>query len=129
LGAAIAGALFGPVIGTVANAVGRKATFSAVMVVSLVLIALAARLRAPAARSGQGMRQLRSALASPTMIAGMWLVALPALVSGVLDVLAPLRLHHLGATSVAIGATFLVAAGVESFISPVAGRLPGRGGR
>ena len=55
--------------------------------------------------------------------------SLPALVSGVLDVLAPLRLHHLGATSVAIGATFLVAAGVESFISPVAGRLSDRRGR
>jgi MFS family permease len=59
----------------------------------------------------------------------MWLVALPALASGVLDVLAPLRLHHLGASAIAVGATFLLAAGAEGTVSPVVGSLSDRRGR
>ena len=42
---------------------------------------------------------------------GIWLTILPAMGFGVLDVLAPLRLDELGASGLAIGATFFVAAG------------------
>ena len=44
------------------------------------------------------------------------------------DVLAPLRLSHLGASASVIGGTFLVAAAIESGISPAAGRLSDRRG-
>ena len=47
---------------------------------------------------------------------------------GVLDVLAPLRLDALGASGLAIGATFFVAAGFEAIISPLAGRIADRRG-
>jgi MFS family permease len=60
---------------------------------------------------------------------GMWLVALPAVASGLLNVLGPLRLHRFGAGAAAIGATFVVAAAVEAAISPAIGSLSDRRGR
>jgi predicted MFS family arabinose efflux permease len=68
----------------------------------------------------------RAALRERSMVAGMWLTALPAAAFGVLDVLAPLRLDALGATSLALGATFFAAAGTEAIISPSAGRAADR---
>jgi MFS family permease len=59
----------------------------------------------------------------------MWLVALPAVASGLLNVLGPLRLHRLGAVAAAIGATYLVSAGIEALISPAVGKLSDRRGR
>jgi MFS family permease len=129
LAAAIGGALFGPVIGTIASAIGRAPTFSAVVVIALVLILLARRLPLTHSASGQGLRQLFGALRWRKIQAGMWLVALPAVASGMINVLGPLRLHRLGATAAAIGATFLVAAGIEALVSPAVGRLSDRRGR
>jgi MFS family permease len=59
----------------------------------------------------------------------MGLVALPALAFGAIGVLAPLRLDELGVSAVAIGATFLVAAGAEAVLSPLLGRVSDRRGR
>jgi len=47
---------------------------------------------------------------------------------GVVDVLAPLRLSHLGVTALIIGATFLASAAIESGLSPLVGRLSDRRG-
>jgi MFS family permease len=129
LGAAIAGALFGPVIGTIATAVGRPALFGAVAVVALMLIALTRGLPSHHVPSRQGVRNLVGAFAQPRVAAGMWLVALPAIASGLISVLGPLRLHRLGAGAAAIGATFLAAAAVEAAITPAAGSLSDRRGR
>jgi MFS family permease len=129
LAAAIGGALFGPVIGTLANAIGRRAAFSVVGVVAVLLIAETRRLPTHHVRSEQGLGELRGALASRGVAIGMWLVALPAVASGVLNVLAPLRLHRLGASALAIGATFLLAAGAEAAITPAIGSLSDRRGR
>jgi len=117
------------VIGTVAGAIGRGPAFSAVVVLSLALIAAGRRLPLTQAPSGQGMRHLWSALADRRLLAGMWLVALPAAVSGSLSVLGSLRLHALGAGAVAIGATFLGAAAVEAVVTPAIGRFSDRRGR
>jgi MFS family permease len=59
----------------------------------------------------------------------LWLMLLPALCSGILNVLGPLRMHRLGAGAVAIGATWLVAAGLETLVAPVVGRVSDRHGR
>lgn len=129
LAAAIAGALFGPVIGTAANAVGRGAAFSAVVLAAVLLAAAAMRLPSPRERSGQGWRDLGPVLSNRGILTAMWLVGLPALVAGLLDVLGPLRLHSLGAGAAAIGATFLCAAAIEAAMSPLTGRLSDRHGR
>lgn len=129
LGAAIGGALFGPVIGVIAGAIGRGPTFSGVVLVSIVLIASARRLRSTHSASGQGLKDLFAALGSRSVLAGSWLVALPAVASGMLNVLGPLRLHRLGASSLGIGATFLLAAALEAILSPAIGSLSDRRGR
>ncbi len=129
LGAAVGGALFGPVIGTVAGAVGRGAAFSGVVVIALVLIDQARRLPLHHAPSGQGLGVLARAMGDRRLLGGMWLVALPATVSGAIAVLGPLRLHRLGAAAVVIGATYLVGAGFEASISPFVGRVSDRLGR
>jgi MFS family permease len=129
LGAAIGGALFGPVIGTLANAIGRAGAFSGVVVVALVLIDQARRLPSTHVASGQGLRDLRLVRNDTATLAAMWLVALPAIASGLLNVLAPLRLHRFGAGAVAIGATFLAATALEAAISPVIGTWSDRRGR
>jgi MFS family permease len=129
LGAAIGGSLFGPVIGTLANAVGRRAAFSGVVIVALLLIAETRRHPSHHVRSGQGLSELRVALAGRGIRMGMWLVTLPAVASGALNVLGPLRLHRFGAGATVIGATFLAAAGAEAVITPGIGSLSDRRGR
>ena len=59
----------------------------------------------------------------------MWLLTLPALFSGAIDVLVPLRLDELGASGLTIGAAFLVAASIEGVLSPLVGRFSDRRGR
>jgi MFS family permease len=129
LGAAIGGALFGPVIGTIATAAGRAATFSGVVVISGALILQARRLPSPKFGTDQGVRAAVAALRDRPIAVGMWLVALPALASGMVNVLGPLRLHRFGGSAAAIGATFLVAAALEAMLSPVIGGLSDRRGR
>jgi MFS family permease len=129
LAAAIAGSLFGPALGTVATATGRPALFGAVGVIAVVLIAQTRALPYRAPDSDQGLRTLAGVLRSPRVRTSMWLMALPAIVSGMLNVLGPLRLHRLGGGAVVIGATFLIAAGIEVASSPLIGSLSDRRGR
>jgi MFS family permease len=129
LGAAIGGALFGPVVGTLATTIGRRAAFSAVVVIALLLIAETRRLPSSHVQSQQGIGDLGAALRHRNVTRGMWLVALPALVSGAISVLGPLRLHRFGASAAAIGAVFLVASAIEAAITPAVGRVSDRRGR
>ena len=129
LAAAIGGALFGPAIGAVATATGRPALFIGIAVLAGVLIVQTTRLPAEAAPSGQGLRTLQGIWRRPGVAAGVWLMALPAIVSGIVNVLGPLRLHRFGATAGAIGATFLVGAAVETALSPLVGSVSDRRGR
>ena len=129
LGAAIGGALFGPAIGTAATALGRGPTFSVVVLAALGLIAAARGVESHHSGSNQGVAALIGALRDGRVVWAMWLVALPAVGSGALSVLGPLRLHRFGAGAAAIGATFLVAAGIEAVISAAIGPLSDRRGR
>ncbi len=130
LAAGIGGALLGPVIGTLAHALGRAPVFSAVVVVAGALAVAVALLPAPSPQPPQpGPRRLLEALRRPGIALGMWLVTLPALASGIINVLAPLRLSALGASAAGIGATFLIAAGAEALVSPAVGRVSDRRGR
>jgi MFS family permease len=63
------------------------------------------------------------------VIFAFWLVALPSILSGCFDVLVPLRLNSLGASGIAVGAAFFIAAGIEAFTAPAIGRLSDRRGR
>jgi MFS family permease len=128
LGAGVVGALFGPVVGAVANRAGTGPAFSAASVVGAILIVAAFAVPAPRTTAPQGLRAALRALRDRQVVAGMWLMALPGIAFGVVDVLAPLRLSRLGASGTVIAATFLCAAAVESALSPLAGRLSDRFG-
>ena len=127
LGAAVVGALFGPIVGIVANQVGTGPAFAGAAVAGAMLMALAFAVAAPPAVPPQPLRAAWPAFRDRQVSAGMWLTLLPGLAFGVMDVLAPLRLSQLGASAEVIGGTFLVAAAIESGISPLAGLSDRRG--
>jgi MFS family permease len=128
LAAAIAGALFGPVLGTAADHIGPEAVFSGVAVAAIALCVPAAREPAPPAEATDLARVVAASRTRAVQL-GVWLVLLPALAAGVLNVLVPLRMDALGAASVAIGGTYLVAAALEAVLSPIVGRISDRRGR
>ncbi|MHB1876981.1 MAG: MFS transporter, partial [Streptosporangiaceae bacterium] len=128
LGAATAGALFGPVIGAIAYQVGTGPAFSGAAVIGAALMAVAFTVPPPHPAEPQGLRATAAALRDSGVRTGLWLTAVPGLGFGVIDVLAPLRLAGLGASALAISATFLVAAGIEAVVTPLAGRISDRGG-
>src|SRR3954447_1231730 len=129
MGAAIAGALLGPVIGVGADLLGFEVVFCGVGVVGLVLIAWT--LRTPGAKPlGDGsLKGLIGSLSNAEVRTGLLLVTVPGLLFGTMSVLGPLKLDELGATSAAIGATWLFPAGFEALVSPMAGRFSDKRGR
>ncbi|MCB2177322.1 MAG: MFS transporter [Actinomycetales bacterium] len=128
-GAAIVGAVGGPVLGVLGDLVGVRAVFGAFVLVPAVLGVLVARRPAPPAvpREG-GLRELGRAFADHGVRVGVWLMVVPSVGFGVLALLVPLRLDARGWSAAAIGAVFLVAAVTEAAASPVAGRLADRHG-
>ncbi len=128
MGAAIAGALLGPVIGVAADLAGFELVFCLIAAVGVGLMIWT--LRTPAAKPlGDGsLRGLVNALGDGRVRTGLLLVTVPGLLFGTLSVLGPLRLDELGATTAAIGAIWLLAAGFEAIVSPLAGRFSDRRG-
>jgi MFS family permease len=129
MAAAIAGALFGPALGAGAEAIGRGPAFALIAAAGLALMAVALRVPAPRIAAVQGATPVRAALADGRVAGGFWLVLLPSMTFGVIDVLVPLRLDVLGAGAFGIAAVFLVAASLEAVVSPIAGRVSDRVGR
>jgi MFS family permease len=129
LGVAIAGALFGPVLGGIASFLGTGPVFSTVGLSALVIAGVALATAAPPKTSRQPISRLWAARRERRIVGGFWLVALPALMFGTLTVLVPLRLSDLGLSAVAIGGVFLVSAGLEASLSPFVGRISDRRGR
>jgi predicted MFS family arabinose efflux permease len=127
IGAAIFGVQLGPVIGALASAIGQEITFSSTVAFG---VALGLWAWATPARAGddEALATPGAALRNGSMLAGMWLTALPAAAFGVLDVLAPLRLDALGASALALGVTFFAAAGCEAAVNPLVGRYTDRRG-
>ena len=129
MGSAIFGALFGPVIGALAVQTSRALAFSTVALLAAGLVVWALRTPAFAPGEAQPLRMLFRALRDRTALTASWLIALPGLVFGAVSVLGPLRLDELGFGGLAIGATWLVAAGLEGTLAPVVGRVSDRRGR
>ena len=128
IGAAVFGALLGPVVGATAEFVGSAAAFSGGGAIALVLVVWAARTEgAPA--TPQPLREIGPAFRDRGFVGGLWLLLLPAFLFGVVLVLIPLELAALGWGAAAIGALFLVNAGLEATVSPLIGRFSDRRGR
>jgi MFS family permease len=125
----VAGALFGPVLGAAAGALGQEPVFGAVAVVGVGLMALALQMEAEEPEGDSRLSTLLGSLSDRRVAAGMWLTTLPGLLFGTVAVLGPLRLDELGAGATAIAAAFLAAAAIEAIVAPMIGRLSDRRGR
>jgi MFS family permease len=129
MGAAIGGVLFGPVIGAAADAIGRAPVFLGVAIAGVGLIALVLATDPVEPRTRPSWAMVRTAVSSPRIGLGMWLILVPGMIFGTIEVLVPLRLDQLGATASAIAAVFLLASVLEGITAPVAGRVSDRRGR
>jgi len=129
LSAAIVGVLLGPVLGGAATILSPEAVFSSVTVVAAGLAVWAWTMPGVEPEPSPGMRVMLRTLGRPAMLLGFWIFTIPALFSGVVEVLVPLRLDDLNVAGAAIGAVFLVSAAVEAVVSPFAGRFSDRAGR
>ncbi|MEO8289708.1 MAG: MFS transporter [Gaiellaceae bacterium] len=128
MGAAVTGALLGPLLGAGAAHFGTEAAFTSVAALACLLGLWAAATPAPPP-SGQPLRLLLGAMRDTRVVAGVWLVALPAILLGVITVLGPLSLDDQGWGATGIAAVFLLAAGIEAGVSPLLGRWSDRRGR
>ena len=129
MGAAVAGALVGPALGALADQVGITPVFCGVAVVGTALALWALRTPPAEPEGTSPPRELLAALRDGRVAAGMWLIAVPGVLFGTIGVLAPLRLDDLGVSAGVIGAAWLVAAALESAVSPIVGRVSDRRGR
>jgi MFS family permease len=127
-GAAVAGAILGPMFGGFAEAVGIRGSFGTLGVVAFGFAGLAAVTRSvpgePVTRAG-----IARAFRDRRFLGGLWLNALPAMLFGTMVVLAPLALDDAGWTTLAIASVFFLTGLVESAINPVLGRVTDRVGR
>ena len=129
LGAAVFGALFGPVVGAGAALLGRGPVFTAVAALAVVLAVWTLRIgSAPPPPEHPSAEAVRRALRNSLFVGGLLLMALPSLLWGVLTTLAPLQLADFGWGAAAIGAVWLVGAAFETALSPLAGRMIDRRG-
>ena len=129
LSAAIVGVLLGPVLGGAATLLSPELVFSSVAVVAAALAAWAWSMPGVEPEESPGVGAMLRALARPAVLIGFWVFTLPALFSGVIEVLVPLHLDDLGVSGATIGLVFLLAAAVEAVVSPIAGRASDRSGR
>jgi MFS family permease len=127
-GAAVFGAVLGPVFGGAADLAGIRASFVIVGFVVLgftVLAGFAQRAQGEVvtrAGLGRALRDVRFG-------GGLWLNTLAALLLGLLVVLAPLALDANGVTTMGIAAVFFVAGLFEVIMNPLLGHATDRVGR
>ena len=129
MSAAIVGALCGPILGAVASVTGTEIAFAAVGAAGLGLAVWAALTPAARPEEPQPLSMLWQAVKERTILGTVWFVALPALLFSTMGVLVSLRLDDLGMSAVGIGIVFLVSAGIEAVLNPLAGRISDVRGR
>ncbi len=129
LGTAVAGALFGPALGAFAAEVGTELVFSGVLVVAIVLAALAAGLSEAEPPERQPLREIAEIIFSRPILTGTAFVAVPSVMFGAVEVLAPLQIADLGGGHALIAGGFIAGAALEALLAPLAGRYSDRAGR
>lgn len=131
LAAALSGILCGPILGGAAEAFGRGPVFGAVAAgcLGLMVATLGLSVPVPAKNVVRAGPMVRGMAASPLARLGLWLIIVPGVVFGTLEVLVPLRFDELGAGAFAIAAAFVASAAVEALVAPLAGRVSDRRGR
>jgi MFS family permease len=127
-GVAVFGAVLGPVFGGVAELVGIELSFATLGLVTLAFAGVAALARS-ASGEPVSLAGLTRALRDERFVGGLWLSMLPAMLFGLLAVLAPLALDDAGWSALAIAAVFFAAGLFEVVLNPFLGRFSDRVGR
>jgi MFS family permease len=127
MGAAVVGALFGPVLGAAAAIVGRAVIFCALAGVAALLAVRTLLTPAPKVQERVTGPVIR-AFANPRLASGLALLSMASLLAGILSVLGPLHLAAVGWGASAIGAVWLLSAALEAGASPFIGRASDRRG-
>ncbi len=128
-GVAVAGAIIGPMFGGAADAIGIRTSFATLGIVAVVLGGLALFARAASGRERLTAEGLSRALRDRRFVGGLWLNTLPALLFGMLVVLAPLALDDAGWSTFAIAGVFFASGVLEVVLNPLLGRVTDRRGR
>lgn len=129
LGVAVAGALFGPALGALAAEVGTELVFSGVLGVTLVLALFAARQPEGELQEPQDLSRVVDTILSRPVLMGTAFVAIPSVMFGAVEVLAPLRIADLGGGHALIAGGFIAGAALEGILAPIAGGYSDRAGR
>lgn len=129
LGVAVAGALLGPALGALAAEVGTEQVFSGVLVVAVGLAIFAARQPKGVSPEPQDMHVVVETILSRPILMGTAFVAIPSVMFGAVEVLAPLRIADLGGGHALIAGGFIAGAALEGILAPVTGRYSDRVGR
>ena len=125
---AVLGFIVGPAIGAVAELRSIRGTFVAIAIATVLVAAFAASF--PAGRTdAQPPNALRRTLRSTSFLTAIWLVTVPSLFLGVIDLLVPLSLDAADWGTIAIATTFIIAALSEVLLAPVIGGFSDRHGR
>jgi MFS family permease len=127
-GVAVLGFILGPAIGAIAELTSLRVTFLVIAVLTVLVAAFAATFPAGRAES-QPPDALRRIIRNTGFLAAIWLVVVPALFFGVVDLLVPLSLDDAGWTTIAVAMTFIVAALTEVVLAPLIGGFSDRRGR
>jgi predicted MFS family arabinose efflux permease len=125
MAAGVFGALLGPVVGAAGSLIGVRAAFATVAGVCAVLAVVLFWFE-PAPREQQPVRAVFGAVRDGEFLRGLWLITLPALLFGTLNVLVPLALDKRGFSAVAIGGVWIAATAAEVVINPWLGRVADR---
>jgi MFS family permease len=126
--AAVFGTLIGPVLGTLAVAIGTGVVFASVGgIAGALMFWTLEHGEPPPASLGRGA-PVRVLGRSPRFLLGFWLILLEACTIAVLGTLLPLRLSRLGASDVAIGVTFVAGSLLSTILTPMVGRVIDRRG-
>jgi MFS family permease len=129
LGMAVAGALLGPALGALAAEIGTEVVFSGVFGVAVVLAVFASRLPEAEAPQPQDVGEVMETIFSRPVLIATAFVAVPSVMFGAVEVLAPLQIDDLGGGHALIAGGFIAGAALEGIIAPVVGRYSDRVGR
>jgi MFS family permease len=127
-GAAIFGAVLGPVFGGLAELAGIGRAFAVVGLLTLAFAGMASLARS-AKRETASVAGLTRAFRDERFLGGLWLNMLPAMLFGLLIVLTPLALDDAGWGTFGIAGVFFAAGLAEVVLNPVLGRYSDRAGR
>jgi len=109
--------------------VGPRPVFGSLALLGIVLARWAITTPPDAPRTVTKPVPLPAVLTNGLVLFATWLVVLPSVLSGVLIVLAPLRLDQLGGSGLVIGTIFLLAGALEAITTRALGIISDRRGR